>query len=536
MRKKGGSSNNQTNKFNIDSIKYIVPLDDNYNLMPESISRELLEFMEIKLDAGENETPLTDYESIILSYFLDDGALRYILDDDSLKGPNTMVTPTTEPPIIAVGGSKKKRTKKRKSKKRKYSKKKRVQKGSGPLFGRKKAPKAVLEYLKGDYNIDETRGTRQGAEILKLKLFGSTPQGAQDLLNKQRKTNQIERKVYYPLKFNPMSPLPPLPTPPPVPNVDYKNYTVTETLLDDGKIYNFMIIDNYKTHYILSLKLISQEEEMKGKKKFEPYVNYDKSLHGAFMINSIKDDLIEKFVDYGEIRGYEIPKKFKNIDMTDRQNYSYTIRKNFTDKYISLEDVINYYEYEKVHKIPFFTRRIEKLYEKIYKIHRIKNMTINDLSLRDVYISKNEITNKKSEDIKIITRGRNIQRLASAQPKINKINDLFNVINYTGSDTSCEISYKNLLESIKLINIDSSVGNGAILLMFNTLKSKIQDNTICISLNTNTIIENLESELQNYQGLNAYPEQPDYEEKYAEYKRYLYLTHLNNMRKREYDV
>ena len=72
MRKKGGSSNNQTNKFNIENIKFIVPLDDNYNLMPKSISKELLEFME--LDKGENETILTDYEYIILKYFLDNGA------------------------------------------------------------------------------------------------------------------------------------------------------------------------------------------------------------------------------------------------------------------------------------------------------------------------------------------------------------------------------------------------------------------------------------------------------------------------------
>lgn len=467
MGKKGGSSNNQTNKFNIDNINFIVPLDDNYNLMSGSISKELLEFME--LDKGENETILTDYEYIILNYFLDDGALSYILDDGSLKLPNTMVTTTTEQASIAVsGGSKKKRTKKRKSKKRKYSKKKRVQKGSGRrIFGRNKAREA-LKYLNGAYNIDETRGTRQGAQNLQSKLFGSTQQGAQNLQSKlfgnepviqrQRKTKQVARAIPTSKTFNPASPLPELP--PPVPAVDYEeNYKVTKILSDDGKISNFMIIDNYKIHYILSLKQITQNEDKKGKNNIlQPYVNYDKSLHGAFMINNLTDDdLIENFLYYGEIKGDKILEKFKNIDnfINKSKNYSYTIRNNFTENYRSLEDVINYYEYEKVHKIPFFTRRIEKLYEKLYKIHNTQNITINDLSLRDVYVSKDveEITNEATEDIKIITRGRNIQRLASAQPPINKINDLFNAINYTGSDTSCEISYKNLLESITPVKI-----------------------------------------------------------------------------------
>ena len=40
---------------------------------------------------------------------------------------------------------------------------------------------------------------------------------------------------------------------------------------------------------------------------------------------------------------------------------------------------------------------LKKLYEKIYKLHNITHITINDLSLRDVYIRKdeNEITNEE---------------------------------------------------------------------------------------------------------------------------------------------
>lgn len=69
--------------------------------------------------------------------------------------------------------------------------------------------------------------------------------------------------------------------------------------------------------------------------------------------------------------------------------------------------------------------------------------------------------------------------------------------------------------------------------MFNTLKSKIQDKTICTSENTNQKIIELQKELINYQGLNTNPELSDYEEKYAKYKKHLYLTHLKNMKMRD---
>jgi len=584
--KKGGTLNNKTQTF-IESIKFLVPLDDNYNLMPGSISKKLLQFMDIDMNTmdTENETPLTEYESFILTYFLDKEALHDILDDGSLSGPKSMVANINQKVSVGVGGSRKKRTKKRKSKKRKYSKKKKVQKGGIPGIFRTKKSKAAreaLKYMEGKFNVDDFKGTQKGAQGLQANLFGSTQHGAQnfqsklfgsnkEVIQKQIRTKQvgvITKKVGVITKQltpdeqqianQPLPPLPgpkqlppvPKPLPPPVPEQDYNNsnYTVTNPLSNEGRIYNFMIIDTFKKHFILSLKPITQQESMKvNNNNLEKYINYDKSLHGAHMINNIEgdhliegDDLIEKFIYYGEIKGSKILDKFSNIsnsftiDKNQNQNYSYTIRENFTEKYRSLEDIINYYEYEKVHKIPFFTRRIEKLYKKIDTLHNITHITINDLSLRDVYILKDdtEITNGESEDIKIITRGRSIQRLATAQPQINKINDLFKVINYTSSDTYCEISYKNLLRNIKLL--DSQPGDDTIIVAFNTLKERKHEGEKICNEKTKEVINQLNNNTGNFEGiqdLNA--NAPNYEQEYAKYKKYLYLTHLKKMKENE---